>query len=152
MPGDRGAGLRRRWAAAGLRTVAAVLVTAAAAARHGAGETPATVAERLVKADQALRHVGERCDVEMVVRAARKLPDREICFLNSRKDHRATTTFTAVIFAEGLVRFRESGIDNPALHFLDRKIRVRGLVEEREGRAQITIVHPDQVEVVEPTR
>lgn len=151
MPGDRGGGLPSGRIAAGPRMVVAMLVTAAAAARTGAGDTPTVVAERVVKADQALRHVGERGDVEMVVRAARKLPEREICFLNSRKDHRATTTFTAVIFAEGLARFREAGIDNPALHFIDRKIRVRGLIEVREGRAQITVVHPDQVEVVEPS-
>lgn len=115
-----------------------------------AADGPAmTTAAATIAADAAADHVGEECVVEMVVRAARVLADKDICFLNSRKDRRDEGNFTVVIFKDGLERFRDAGIENPALHFLDRRIRVRGVIGTHQDRPQIVVDDPTQIEVVE---
>jgi DNA/RNA endonuclease YhcR with UshA esterase domain len=98
----------------------------------------------------ALAHEGEECTVEMVVRAARKLPGKNVCFLNSMPDHRAEGNFTVVIFKAGLERLASDGIEDPAERFLDARIRVRGVVEKRDGRPQIVVDEPGQISIVEP--
>jgi hypothetical protein len=110
-------------------------------------ERPATTT---VAPEDALEHVGEERTVEFVVKGGRKLDDKEICFLNSNRDHRDSDTFTAVIFRAGLARFAADGIANPADEFLGQKLRVSGLVEKRNGQAQIVVESPTQIEVVEP--
>lgn len=96
----------------------------------------------------ALDHVGKTLTVEFVVAAARKLDDKEICFLNSLKDHREQGNFTAVIFRDGLARFVADGIADPAEEYLGKTIRVSGMVEDRSGQAQIVVESPTQIEVV----
>lgn len=127
-----------------------------AGARADEAAAPAATAEAATPAagptiddEAAAAHVGEECVVEMVVRAARTLDDSDICFLNSRKDRRDDHNFTAVIFKVGLERFRAAGIENPALHFLDRRVRVRGVIATHKDRPQIVVEDPDQIEVVE---
>jgi hypothetical protein len=124
----------------------AAAVAAPPATEAGAAAEPGSVP--VIQAADALEHEGQERCVEMVVRAARKLPDKEICFLNSDKDHRAEDNFTAVIFKAGLKRFQEDGVENPALHFIDATIRVRGVIETRDGRPQIVIAEPGQVTIV----
>jgi DNA/RNA endonuclease YhcR with UshA esterase domain len=131
------------------RLVPVVLVTVLAFAPAAMAAQEAAVAASVIKADDAASHVGEEVTVEMVVRAARALADKDVCFLNSRRDHRDTDTFTVVIFKVGLDRFREKGVDNPALHFLDRTIRVRGKVVSHKERPEIVVEDPDQIELVE---
>ncbi|MFM8414492.1 MAG: hypothetical protein ACKOCX_07180 [Planctomycetota bacterium] len=86
--------------------------------------------------------------VEFVVKGGRKLDDKEICFLNSKQNHRDSDTFTAVIFRTGLARYAADGIEDPAATFRDKRIRVSGVVEERNGQAQIVVASPAQIEVV----
>lgn len=134
----------------------ALLVVALLAARAPGDESataavadqPAAASAPISDADAA-DHVGDECVVEMVVRAARALADQDICFLNSRRDRRDEDNFTAVIFKGGLERFRAAGIENPALHFLDRRIRVRGVIAEHKDRPQIVVEDPAQIEIVE---
>jgi len=102
----------------------------------------------VVAVDAAASQAGQLCVVEMTVRSSRQLDDKETCFLNSAKDHRAEGNFTAVIFREGWARFREAGIDRPAEHFLDKEIRVRGVVSLRDERPQIVVSDPAQIEIV----
>jgi len=103
----------------------------------------------IIEAAEAADHVGEECVVEMVVRAARMFDDGGRCFLNSHKNHRDEDNFTVVIFRGGLARFREADIDDPADHFLDRTIRVRGVIAEHKDRPQIVVEDPEQIELVE---
>lgn len=102
-----------------------------------------------IDASEAMEHVGAECVVEMVVQAGRLLEDKNMCFLNSRKDRRDADNFTVVIFRAGLERFREADVENPADHFLERTIRVRGAVAEHKGQAQIVVEDPEQIELVE---
>ena len=118
------------------------------AADADGGET-AVAEATVVDASTAADHVGEECVVEMVVRAARLLEDKQMCFLNTREDRREADNFTVVIFRGGLARFREADIENPADHFRDRTIRVRGVVAEHKGQPQIVVEDPEQIELVE---
>lgn len=99
--------------------------------------------------EEAASHDGKECTVEMTVRSARHLEDKEMCFLNSAKQHRGADNFTVVIFKTGLARLREAGIDAPADHYLERTIRVRGVVRLREEKPQIVVEAPDQIDLVE---
>jgi hypothetical protein len=114
----------------------------------GSAATLAEPATTVITADEALDHVGKECTVEFVVAAARKLDDKEVCFLNSTLDHRQKDNFTAVIFRTGLARFTADGVADPGATFLDARIRVHGLVTEREGRAQIVVESPEQIRIV----
>lgn len=114
-----------------------------------ADEPAAAVAAAAIPAAEAMSHVGEECVVEFVVENGRKLDDKNVCFLNSLKDHREKGNFTAVIFRDALARFAADGIADPADEFMGKTIRVSGLVAERSGQAQIVVESPTQIEVVE---
>jgi hypothetical protein len=141
---------RRAHLAAFSLVLAALSLTFMAGGAEPAGGT-ATVepsAATVIAPEDALEHVGEECTVEFVVEAGRKLDDKEICFLNSMKDHRDSHNFTAVILRTGLARYGSDGIDDPADEFRGKTIRVTGTVEERNEQAQIVVESPTQIEVV----
>lgn len=124
---------------------------AAIAAEEAVAEPAAAIAPvEAVTPAEAVAHAGEECTVELVVAAARKLPGKDVCFLNSKKDHRDEDNFTVVIFKDGLERLKSDGIENPAEHFLNATIRVRGVIEKRDGRPQIVVEEPGQIVVVTP--
>lgn len=125
--------------------------SAAIAAEEAVAEPAAAIAPvETIAPAEAVAHAGEECTVELVVAAARKLPGKDVCFLNSKKDHRDEDNFTVVIFKDGLERLKSDGIENPADHFLDATIRVRGVIEKRDGRPQIVVEEPGQIVVVTP--
>jgi len=138
-----------RWTCVAIVAMACVLGLGGEPARLRGEPAPAAESTAtVIQAEEAADHIGEECVVEMVVQAAKKLPDKDICFLNSRKDHRDEENFTAVIFKAGLERFRAGGIEDPALHYIDKTIRVRGAIEEHDGRPQIKVDEPGQIEIV----
>jgi hypothetical protein len=118
--------------------------------RH-ASATDTAVAEPAVPAiapTDARAHAGEECTVEFTVESARKLPGKAVCFLNSCRDHRDENNFTVMIFKGGLDRLKADGIESPAEHFEKATIRVRGVIENRDGRPQIVVEEPGQITVV----
>jgi len=136
--------------AASILVACLLVISRPAAAETAVAEPPTAV---LAPTD-ALAHAGEECTVEFTVEAARKLPGKEVCFLNSCRDHRDEQNFTVVIFKGGLERLKADGIESPAEHFAKATIRVRGVVEKRDGRPQIVVDEPGQITVVkaaEPT-
>jgi hypothetical protein len=136
--------------AASILVACLLVISRPAAAETAVAEPPAAA---LAPTD-ALAHAGEECTVEFTVEAARKLPGKEVCFLNSCRDHRDEQNFTVVIFKGGLERLKADGIESPAEHFAKATIRVRGVVEKRDGRPQIVVDEPGQITVVkaaEPT-
>jgi DNA/RNA endonuclease YhcR with UshA esterase domain len=137
--------------------VAVLLLSSATAAGARADEAASVAvadepAAPLVPVEEALSHVGETCTIEFVVRGSRRLADKNVCFLNSTKDHREEGTFTVVIFKPGLDRFTSDGITEPESRFRDATIRVRGVVAKREGRPQIVVDEPGQIVVIEPAK
>ena len=64
-------------------------------------------------------------------------------FLNFDEDYKST--FTVVIFPDAWPKFP----DPPEELFLDKKVRVKGLVKEYQGAPEIIVEEPEQIEVVE---
>lgn len=125
-----------------------VVIRHASAADSAADTAVAEPAAPAIDSADALAHAGEECTIEFVVEAARKLPGKAVCFLNSCSDHRDEKNFTVVIFKGGLDRLKADGIESPAEHFEKATIRVRGVVENRDGRPQIVVEEPGQITVV----
>jgi micrococcal nuclease len=66
----------------------------------------------------------------------------KICFLNfdrNWKEH-----FTAVIFAGDYNKFPP----NPEDHYLNRNVRVTGLIKEFKGKPEIVVKSPEQIEII----
>lgn len=115
-------------------------MTAAGAVRADEPITPA----------EAKAADGQEKTVEFTVKSSRFIEERKTCFLNSEKNFRDEGNFTAVIFEAGLAALAADGIDNPAEHFRDKKIRVTGKIELREDRPQIRVTKSSQIEIVKP--
>jgi micrococcal nuclease len=67
----------------------------------------------------------------------------KVVFLNFDEDYKST--FKVVIFPEDWPKFPEP----PEELFLDKKVRVKGLVKEYQGAPEIIVEEPEQIEVVE---
>lgn len=115
------------------------------AAQNGDG---LTVEQRVISPDEASANIGKDCTVELVVASSRLLDDKGACFLNSEKDHRDKGNFTVVIFRAALAKFEAKGIANPADEYLEKKIRVSGRIDDRNGAAQIVVENPTQIVAV----
>lgn len=104
--------------------------------------------DKVVKAAEAKEHVNEKCVVEFTVKNGRMLPDKNMCFLNSESNFRDGKNFTAVIFKDGLERFKEMKIEDPYDHYKKKKIRITGKIELRDGKAQMKVIDPSQIKLV----
>lgn len=127
-----------------------LLVCLLVVVRHASAADTAVVEPAVPAIDSAdaIAHAGEECTVEFTVESARKLPGKAVCFLNSCRDHRDEKNFTVMIFKGGLDRLKADGIESPAEHFEKATIRVRGVIEDRDGRPQIVVEEPGQITIV----
>jgi len=67
----------------------------------------------------------------------------KVCFLNFHKNWKKY--FTAVIFSSDFNRFPAS----PEDHYLNRKVRVKGLIKEYKGKPEIILKSSAQIEIIE---
>jgi len=67
----------------------------------------------------------------------------KVCFLNFDKNWRKY--FTAVIFASDFAAFPP----HPEDYYLNRRVRVRGLIKEYKGKPEIILKSTSQIEVIE---
>jgi len=67
----------------------------------------------------------------------------KVCFLNFHKDWRRY--FTAVIFASDFSKFPA----HPEEYYLNRTVRVKGLIKEYRGKPEIILKSPSQIEVID---
>jgi micrococcal nuclease len=67
----------------------------------------------------------------------------KVCFLNFHKNWRRY--FTAVIFASDFEKFPA----HPEDHFLNRVVRVKGLIKEYRGKPEIILKSPNQIRILE---
>lgn len=111
---------------------------------------PAAV-PKVLSAENAAGRAGEKATVEFRVAAGTLLKDREspICFLNSNRNYKANDNFTVVIFSEGLKKFQNAQIENPATHFQNKLIQVTGEIGLRQGKPQIIVEYVGQIEIVD---
>ena len=66
----------------------------------------------------------------------------KVCFLNFHPDYKHH--FTVVIFASAFPRFPA----NPENYYMGKKIRVSGYIKEYQGKPEIILNDPGQIEVL----
>lgn len=108
-----------------------------------------TAAEALaepISAAAAAKKINEKVTVEMEVKSS---GGRTNCYLNSEADYKDAKNFTVFIPKEGLVKFKEAKIDNPAVYFKGKVVHVTGTVTlSKEEKPQIKVDEPVQIKVV----
>ncbi|UCD20065.1 MAG: thermonuclease family protein, partial [candidate division WOR-3 bacterium] len=67
----------------------------------------------------------------------------KVCFLNFHRDWRRY--FTAVIFASDFDKFPP----HPESHYLNRRVRVKGLIKEYRGKPEIILKNRSQIEIID---
>ena len=99
---------------------------------------------------QARKKVGEAIVVEMTVGTAKdRLEKRGEIYLDAELDFRDEKNFAVVITKAGAASLKAAGIDSPADHFRDKKIRASGTVKEVDKVPRIEIDDAKQIKVVE---
>jgi micrococcal nuclease len=113
-------------------------------------DTTARVLSRVEKADvkvdvvswrDAAKYYGQTKTVEGKIVASNNTG--KVCFLNFHKDWRRH--FTAVIFASDFKKFPA----HPEDYYLNRVVRVKGLIKEYRGKPEIILKSPSQINIVE---
>jgi hypothetical protein len=99
---------------------------------------------------EARKKVGEMITVEMTVQAAKnRLEKRGEIYLDSEKDFHDENNFAVVITKQGAASLKEAGIDDPAEHFKDKKIRATGTVKEVDKIPRIEIDDAKQIRIAD---
>ena len=97
---------------------------------------------------EAVSRINKQVTVEMFVKAAKNCPHCSQIFLDSEEDHHDPNNLAVAVTETGAVRFQGARIDDPALHFRGKLIRVTGVVTLKVNRPRIEVGDPRQVEVV----
>ena len=99
---------------------------------------------------EARTKVGEKVTVEMTVQAAKdRLEKRGEIYLDAETDFRDEKNFAVVITKAGAASLKEAGIDDPAGHYKDKKIRATGTVKEVDKVPRIEIDDAKQIRIVD---
>ena len=99
---------------------------------------------------EAIKKVNEKVVVEMQVKATKnRLEKRGEIYLDSEKDFRDKKNLGIVVTKSGAAKFKEAGVDDPAVHFKDKTIRVTGTVIIKEERPRIEVDDSKQIQIVE---
>ena len=107
-------------------------------------ETPLTEKKKsvpIVSWEDADKYYGQEVIVEGRIVATYN--SGKACFLNFHKNWKRY--FTAVIFASDFSKFPP----NPEEYYRDKKVRIKGLVKEYQGKPEIILKSPKQIEIVE---
>jgi DNA/RNA endonuclease YhcR with UshA esterase domain len=96
---------------------------------------------------EAASRINEQVTVEMLVRAAKDCPHCSQIFLDSGEDHHDPNNLAVAVTETGAARFKGARIDEPALHFRGKLIRVTGVVTLKDNRPRIDVDDPGQIEV-----
>src|SRR5262245_32537422 len=100
--------------------------------------------------EEATKKVNEKVVVEMLVKASKnRLEQRGEIFLDSEEDFRDPKNLGVVVTRAGAAKFKEAGVDDPAVHFKGKTIRVKGKVILKEERPRIEVTDPKQIRVIE---
>ena len=99
---------------------------------------------------EARKQVGKTITVEMTVRGAKdRLEKRGEIYLDAEPDFKDEKNFAVVITRAGAASLKEKGIDDPAAHFKDRKIRASGTVKEVDNIPRVEIDDARHIKIVE---
>jgi hypothetical protein len=99
---------------------------------------------------EARSKVGEKITVEMTVQSAKdRLEKRGELYLDSESDFHDEKNFAVVITKAGAKSLKDAGINRPAEHFKQKKIRATGTVKEVDKVPRIEIDDAKQIKLVE---
>jgi hypothetical protein len=99
---------------------------------------------------EARKKVGEAVTVELTIKAAKdRLEARGEIYLDSEENFRDEKNFAVVVTKAGAAKLKEAGIDDPAAHFKDKKVRVTGTVKVVDDVPRIEIEEAKQIQIVE---
>lgn len=97
----------------------------------------------------AIKKVNKKVLVQMQVKATKnRLEKRGEIYLDSEQDFRDEKNLGIVVTRIGAAKFKEAGVGDPAVHFKDKTIRVRGTVIIKENRPRIEVDEPRQIQIV----
>jgi hypothetical protein len=108
--------------------------------------------DTVVPSREAARHVGERCTVELVVRATKDETKGKVYYLDSEADYRDPANFAVVIDYADLPAFRAAGVADPIAHYKGKTIRVTGTIARDKTNGdglEIRARDPVSIRVVE---
>src|SRR6266851_2632340 len=92
---------------------------------------------------EAIKKVNEEVTVQMLVKAAKnRLEKRGEIYLDSEENFKDENNLGVVITKTGAAKFKEAGVNDPAVHFQDKIIRVKGTVIIKEQRPRIEVDDP----------
>jgi hypothetical protein len=110
----------------------------------------AAMEDKPLTPEQARKKVGEKITVEMTVKTAKdRLEKRGEIYLDSEQDFMDEKNFAVVITKKGAGSLMDKGINDPADHFLDKKIQATGEVKVVEKVPRIEIDEAKQIKIVE---
>ena len=110
------------------------------------GPIPLPLPEGVIDATAASRlEPGTEVTVQMVVRGGRVIGDRTRILLNSEKDYQSDRNFTVVVNRSALA---ESLADADLELFLNRAIRVSGVISLYNGSSQMVVDASGQLQLV----
>jgi hypothetical protein len=98
---------------------------------------------------EARKKVGAKITVEITVQTTKdRLEKRGEIYLDAELDFKDEKNFAVVITKAGAAKLKEAGIDDPAAHFKDKKIRATGTVKEVDNVPRIEIDDAKQIHIV----
>ena len=95
---------------------------------------------------EAAKKVDEKVLVEFEVKSTGGKNNR---YLNSKEDYKDADNFTVFIPKESLDKFREAKIDDPAVYYKGKTVRVTGTVARYDDKPQVKVEDPAQITVVD---
>ncbi len=116
-----------------------VAVAALACVAHAAEDKALTP-------EEARKQAGKKITVMLTVRAAKdRLEKRGEIYLGSETAFKDAKNFAVVITRKGAASLKKAGIEDPAGHFRDKKIKATGTVKEVEKVPRIEIDDAGQI-------
>ena len=107
---------------------------------------------KVIPAAKAKDHIGERCTIEMTVKASKNAVHRRTYYLDSEANFRDPKNFAVVISYDDAEKFKPAGIDDLAEHYRGKPIRVTGKVIVEDEQTRIHVTEPEQIKLVEPPK
>lgn len=103
-----------------------------------------------IKPEQAVLYGGKRVVVEFVVKAGKHAVHRKQVFLDSEEDFRCEGNLGVALSADVVRELQTSlGITSPETYFLNKKIRVTGVIAIREERVYLDISKATEIDALD---
>jgi hypothetical protein len=101
---------------------------------------------------EAAKLVGQTCTVELTVKASKNaLAKRQKVYLDSEENFKDDANFAVILTQAAADKLKEQGIDDPAVHYKGKTVRVTGEVsrDEEHGYPRIVLDDPTKIQIVQ---